>query len=170
MKIMYLLSLLMSTILSIKAIQKGRINGCITYNPILAARQLGNPLAYKHEDRLLEGFILQEATRNHPIIQRIIHDWGKLKKGILKRPREESIISYAQCMRERVRIIKLPFVQEGPVTPRVHVPIMISVDEGNNLNTTILQLKKENEELEDMFYQTICEKNQLDKDLNIALE
>lgn len=54
-------------------------------------------------------------------------------------------------MRERLRITKLPFVQEGPVAPKAPVPIMIYVEEGYNLNVTILQLKKEEEELEKMF-------------------
>lgn len=36
---------------------------------------------------------------------------------------------------------------------------MISVEERNNLNAIILQLKKENEELEEFFYHTTCEKN-----------
>ncbi|KAI5401354.1 hypothetical protein KIW84_065995 [Lathyrus oleraceus] len=82
-----------------------------------------------------------EKTRNRTTIQKVIHAWGKLNKGILKIPKEEFIIPYAQWMRERARIIKLPFVLEGPVEPRAHVPIMIYVDEGNNLNTSILQLK-----------------------------
>lgn len=144
--------------------------GCIIYNSILVVRQLGHPLAHKPEGKLLEGLILQEATRNHPTIHMVIHDWGKLKKGILKRPMEESIIPYAQWMGERVHIIKLPFVLEGPVEPRAHVQIMIYVEEGNNLNAIILQLKKEREELEEKFYHTTCEKNQLDIDLNLEIE
>ncbi|XP_050896879.1 uncharacterized protein LOC127103680 [Lathyrus oleraceus] len=123
---------------------------CITYNPILDARQLGYPLAYKPEDKLLEGFILQETNRNHPIIQRIIHAWGQLNKGILKRPREEPTVPYAQWMKERVRITKLPFIQEGPVAPKVPIPIIISMEERNNLNATIFQLKKEKEEVADL--------------------
>lgn len=46
-----------------------------------------------------------------------------------------------------VCILKLPFVQEGPVAPKAHAPIMISAEEENNLNAIVLQLKKENEEL-----------------------
>ncbi|KAI5444560.1 hypothetical protein KIW84_012992 [Lathyrus oleraceus] len=91
----------------------------------------------------MRGLILQEINRNHATIQRIIHAWGQLNKGILKRPREEPIVPYAQWMREREHITKLLFVQEGPVAPKAPSPIMISVEEGNNLNTTILQLKKE---------------------------
>lgn len=41
---------------------------------------------------------------------------------------------------------------------------------GDNLKATILQLYKEREELEEKFDQTTCEKNQLEKDLNLALE
>lgn len=73
-------------------------------------------------------------------------------------------------MRERVRIIKLSFVLEGLVEQRALVPTTISVNERNNLNATILQLKKENEELEEKFYQTTCDNNQLEKNLNLALE
>lgn len=44
------------------------------------------------------------------------------------------------------------------------------MEEGNNPNAIILQLKKEKEELKEKFYKTICERNQLDKYLNVALE
>lgn len=42
--------------------------GCITYSLILAVRQLGHPLAYKPEDTLFKGFILQETNRKYPTI------------------------------------------------------------------------------------------------------
>lgn len=116
--------------------------GCITYNPILDVRQLGHPLSYKPKDKLLEGFILQETNRSHPTIERVIHAWGQLNKGILKRPREEPIVPYAPWMRERIRITKLLFVQEGLVSPKALIPIMIFIKEGNNLSATIIQLKK----------------------------
>lgn len=63
--------------------------GCITYNPILDMRQLGHPLPYNPEDKLLEGFVLQEATMNNPTVIKIIHARKQLNKvkGSLKRPR-----------------------------------------------------------------------------------
>lgn len=56
-------------------------------------------------------------------------------------------------------ITKVLFIQEGSIAPKAPITIMIYVDEGNNLNTTILQLKKEKEEMEEKFYHTTCEKN-----------
>lgn len=73
-------------------------------------------------------------------------------------------------MREMVCITNLSFFQEGQLAQKDRTPIMISVEEGNNLNATILQLNKENEELEETIYHTTCKKNQLDKYLNVALE
>ncbi|KAI5401757.1 hypothetical protein KIW84_066285 [Lathyrus oleraceus] len=58
----------------------------------------------------------------------------------------------------------------SPIAPRALVPIMISMEEGNTLNTTILQLRKEKEELEEKFYKTTCEKNQLNRDLNQVVD
>ena len=51
-----------------------------------------------------------------------------------------------------------------------NMSVMISMEEGNTLSAIILQLRKENEELEEKFYRTTCEKKQLNKDLNQALE
>lgn len=135
-------------------------------------RQIGHPLTYKPEDKLLEGFVLQGATMKSPTILKIINAWKQFNKGkeSLKKPREESTIPYAQWMRERVCIIKLPFALNIPVEPRAHVPVMISKEDGNTLNATIFQLRKENEELEEKFYRTTCEKNKLNIDLNKALE
>lgn len=39
--------------------------GCINYNLALAMRQLGYPLPYKPDDKLLEGFILQGEQSNY---------------------------------------------------------------------------------------------------------
>lgn len=88
---------------------------------------------------------------NNPTALKVIHDWGQLNKGkgSLKRPREESIIPYAQWMREIMHIIKLPFARDSLVKPRAHVPIMTSMEEGDTLSATILRLSREKEELEE---------------------
>lgn len=45
---------------------------------------------------------------------------------------------------------KVIIFQEGLVAPKAPIPIMIFVEEGNNLNATILQIKKDKEELEEI--------------------
>lgn len=69
-----------------------------------------------------------------------------------------------------MRIIKLPFVLDNPVEPRAYVLVMISMEEGNTLKASILELRKESGELEEKLYRGTCEKNQVKRDLNQTLE
>ncbi|KAI5399784.1 hypothetical protein KIW84_064929 [Lathyrus oleraceus] len=74
--------------------------------------------------------------------------------GITKEP-------YFQWVKERVQIIKVPFVIRTPIPlpePKLtHVPI----EEMEELKTTMAKLEKENEELQTKLQQTINEKNNM---------
>lgn len=50
-------------------------------------------------------------------------------------------------MKERVHKVNLPFALKQLVEIRAPIPVVISMEEVNILNATILQLRKEKEEL-----------------------
>lgn len=64
----------------------------------------------------------------------------------------------------------LPFALEQPVAIRAPVPIMVSMEEVDTLNATILQLRKEKEDRKENFHQVTCERNYLRRDLDQAVE
>lgn len=59
-------------------------------------RQLGYPLAYKSDGKLFEGFVLQGVTMKDQTILKVTHAWRQINngRGSLKRPRDESTITY----------------------------------------------------------------------------
>lgn len=75
--------------------------GCINYNPTLAMRQRGYPLAYKPEDKSLEAFVLYDITVEDPKLARVIHTWEMINQSTisLNRPRNEVVIPYAQWIK-----------------------------------------------------------------------
>lgn len=92
-----------------------------------------------------EGFILQNTTTEDPTLLKGIHVWKNINRGrsSLKRPRDESAIPYAEWIKERVRKLKLSFTLERPVVIRAPESVMVSMEEVEALNATILQLRRE---------------------------
>lgn len=82
-----------------------RSRGCINYNPILAMRQLGYPMAYKPEDHLLRDMIIHDVNSGGSTFLRIIRAWGQVncQRSNLKRPRVETIKTFDQWIKERVQ-------------------------------------------------------------------
>ncbi|KAI5384513.1 hypothetical protein KIW84_071495 [Lathyrus oleraceus] len=109
--------------------------GCVNVNPVLSLRQLAN-------QRSLEKCQSKGKA-----------ELGRAN-GITKEP-------YFQWVKERVQIIKMPFVIRTPIPlpePKLtHVPI----EEMEELKTTMAKLEKENEELQTKLQQTINEKNNM---------
>lgn len=75
--------------------------------------------------------------------------------------------SYKQWIRERVELVKLPFVlgESSQAPPPEPAPPAISFEEANDLKARILQLEQEKEEVEVRLNKTTAEKNQLKWDL-----
>ncbi|KAI5419035.1 hypothetical protein KIW84_043299 [Lathyrus oleraceus] len=143
--------------------------GCVNANPVLSLRQLGYPMEGPPEANSLEAFLLLDfGVENPSLFQRIKEAWKNINRkgkaelgkanGITKEP-------YFQWVKERVQIIKMPFVIRTPIPlPELkltHVPIK----EIEELKTAMAKLEKENEELQIKLQQTINEKNNMKWDL-----
>lgn len=68
-------------------------------------------------------------------------------RGNLKRPRNELSIPYVEWINERVCKVKFPFTLEHPVVIRDPEPVMVSMEEVEELNTTIFLIRREKEDL-----------------------
>ncbi|KAK2351445.1 hypothetical protein QL285_097261 [Trifolium repens] len=145
--------------------------GCINYNPMLAIRQLGYPMVGKPDDEALKEFILEDMGVNDPnMLQKIIQSWEKVhKKGSeLKKRRSETNELYPYWVIERAKLIKLPFVLVPSTQPSSPEPVSVSLEEANDLRTTISRLRKEKEEVENKLHQVSYERNKLNFDLTKA--
>ncbi|XP_050889226.1 uncharacterized protein LOC127094432 [Lathyrus oleraceus] len=137
--------------------------GCVSANPVLSLRQLDYPMEGPSEEKSLEAFLLLDfGIENPSLFQRIKEAWKNVnQKGKADLGRENGITKepYFQWVKERVEMIKMPFVIRAPVPlpePKLtHVPI----EEVEELKTTMAKLEKENEELQIKLQQTINEKN-----------
>ncbi|KAI5403467.1 hypothetical protein KIW84_050875 [Lathyrus oleraceus] len=139
--------------------------GCVNANPVLSLRQLGYPMEGPPEANSLEAFLLLDFGAENPsLFQRIKEAWKNVnRKGKAELGRANGITKepYFQWVKERVQIIKMPFVIRTPIPlpePKLtHVPI----EEMEELKTTMAKLEKENEELQTKLQQTINEKNNM---------
>ncbi|KAI5403843.1 hypothetical protein KIW84_051118 [Lathyrus oleraceus] len=118
---------------------------------------------YQHRHHIqLWRFPKSTAHWNSRMSWKNINRKGKAElgkaNGITKEP-------YFQWVKERVQIIKMPFVIRTPIPlpePKLtHVPI----EELEELKTIMAKLEKENEELQTKLQQTINEKNNMKWDL-----
>ncbi|KAI5384360.1 hypothetical protein KIW84_071392 [Lathyrus oleraceus] len=139
--------------------------GCINANPVLSLRRLGYPMEGPLEANSLEAFLLLDfGVENPSLFQRIKEAWKNInQKGKVELGRENGITKepYFQWVKERVQIIKMPFVIRTPIPlpePKLtHVP----TEEMEELKTAMAKLEKENEELQTKLQQTINEKNNM---------
>ncbi|XP_050900088.1 uncharacterized protein LOC127106830 [Lathyrus oleraceus] len=139
--------------------------GCVNANPVLSLRQLGFPMEGPPEANSLEDFLLLDFGAENPsLFQRIKEAWKNVnRKGKAELGRANGITKepYFQWVKERVQMIKMPFVIRTPIPlpePKLtHVPI----EEMEELKTTMAKLERENEELQIKLQQTINEKNNM---------
>ncbi|KAI5402314.1 hypothetical protein KIW84_050069 [Lathyrus oleraceus] len=118
-------------------------------------------------DPLLYQWFLEHLPKTGAWVEqsdRIKEAWKNVnRKGKAELGRENGITKepYFQWVKERVQIIKMPFVIRTPIPlpePKLtHVPI----EEMEELKTTMAKLEKENEELQTKLQQTTNEKNNM---------
>ncbi|XP_050895933.1 uncharacterized protein LOC127102629 [Lathyrus oleraceus] len=135
---------------------------CANANPVLSLRQLGYPMEGPPEAKSLEAFLLDFGVENPSLFQRIKESWknvNRKRKADLGRANGITKEPYFQWVKERVEMVKMPFVIRAPVPlpgPKLtHVP----TEEMEELKTIMAKLEKENEELQIKLQQTINEKN-----------
>ncbi|MCI13154.1 hypothetical protein A2U01_0034270, partial [Trifolium medium] len=91
--------------------------GCINYNPVLGLRQLGYPMEDKPDEGLLEGFIFEKGVEDSTLIRKIRRAWGHIHRKKVGRKNCVAKPPYTQWVRERVKVIKLPFAISTPARP-----------------------------------------------------
>ncbi|XP_050888723.1 uncharacterized protein LOC127093868 [Lathyrus oleraceus] len=136
--------------------------GCINYNPVLAVRQLGYPITYKPDDRLLEGFVFHDME--DPImLRRVTRAWEKV--CFRGQDKGKNVIGdkepYYQWVMKRSQEVKLPFILDPPTQPPPPEPIPISIEEVEALRATIARLGREKEELQISLQQVSNERNKM---------
>lgn len=139
--------------------------GCISYNPLLALRQIGFPLFVRPNEDSLIGFVIHDIVRDVELLIQVIKAWEKVhtKGSELRVCIGQRAKSYKKWMQERVEMIKLPFMVEEstPLFLLVPTPPVVSFEEANALRAKILLLEQEKEEVEASLHKSTYEKNKL---------
>ncbi|KAI5393885.1 hypothetical protein KIW84_060837 [Lathyrus oleraceus] len=137
--------------------------GYVNSNPILSLRYLGYPMEGPLEARSLEAFLLLDfGVENPSLFQRIREAWKKVnRKGKVDLGRANGITKepYFHWVKERVKMIKMPFVIRTPIPLPEPKLTHVLIEEVEELKTTMAKLKKENENLKIKLQQVINEKN-----------
>lgn len=131
-------------------------------------RQLAYPVCDKPEDDDINEFILYHGSATYQeLLRRIVRAWEKVnvKENGVKRKNMATKESYTRWVKERVRLVKLPFVVDPTYCLDIPDSVSISVNEFYHLKETIARLKKEKESLEYNLYDNAYEKNQLRSNL-----
>ncbi|XP_050908879.1 uncharacterized protein LOC127122616 [Lathyrus oleraceus] len=135
----------------------------VNSNPVLSLRQLGYAMEGPPEARSLEAFLLLDfGVENPSLFQRIKEAWKNVnRKGRTDLGRANGITKepYFHWVKERVEIIKMSFVIRAPVPLPEPKLTHVSIEEVEELKTTMAKLEKENEELKIKLRQIINEKN-----------
>ncbi|XP_050898654.1 uncharacterized protein LOC127105502 [Lathyrus oleraceus] len=96
------------------------VHGGINYNPILARRQLGYPMADKPDNLLLSGFFYLNDEESSGLKDRIIHAWRNIhRKGKDRLGRENCVAfePYTQWVCARANELKMPYALEKTSFP-----------------------------------------------------
>ncbi|CAJ2635603.1 uncharacterized protein LOC123923460 [Trifolium pratense] len=139
--------------------------GCINYNPVLSLRQLGYPMEDKPNDRLLEGFVLKKGIEDPALLRKIQRAWGQIHR---KKPEKKNCLAkppYTQWVKERVKVIKLPFAMiahDRPPSPELVTTVPI--EEAKEMKANIMELQRKNEEWESKYLQASGEVARLKRD------
>lgn len=142
--------------------------GCINYNHVLDLRQLGHHIWKRSKEDEIEDFILHEGEASYiELLRKVTRAWEKVhvKDNKPKRKDTSSKESYTPRIKERARLLKMPFVIDPPYIPYMYNPITMSTKEVDRLKATIARLEQDKEILEHSLYDVTYEKNQISYNL-----
>lgn len=143
--------------------------GLIKYNPVLSLCQLGYPLKEKPEDRLLEELLLAEGVENSELMKKVRRAWGKVHqvgKKELGKQLCTITVSYADSVKSRAKMIKLPYPWEPSMCIKTIKPPVVVISEVDRLKETIKKLEKENDGLCSNLIKVTLKKNTLKSSLS----
>ncbi|KAI5443171.1 hypothetical protein KIW84_012002 [Lathyrus oleraceus] len=131
-------------------------------------RQLGHPIWENPKEDELEEFILHKGDTSYKeFFRKVTCVWEKVhvKENKLKRKDTSSEESYTPWVKERVHLIKLPFVIDPTYISYILDSIPVSIEEVDHLRATIFWLQQDKESLEHSLYDTTYKENQVSYDL-----
>lgn len=106
-------------------------------------------------------------TSHKELLRKVTRAWEKVhvKESKLKTKDTSSKESYTPWVKERVRLIKLPFVIDPYYVPDIPDHIPLSTKELDCLKAIIARLEQDKEILDHSIYDATYEKNQISYDL-----
>ncbi|KAI5444836.1 hypothetical protein KIW84_013207 [Lathyrus oleraceus] len=129
---------------------------------------MGHPVWERPEEDELEEFILHGGETSHKeLFRKVTCACEKVNVKEIKLKRKDTSFkeSYISWVKERVCLIKLPFVIDPTYVLDIPDPILVSIEEVGRLRATIAGLEQDKESLEHNLYDTTYEKNQISYDL-----
>lgn len=127
-------------------------------------RELGYPVWDKPEDDDIKEFILHHRDATYQeMLRRISCAWENMhiKENGGKRKNMATRESFTLWFKEKVWLVKMPFVVDPTYFSDIPDPILVFVEEVDCLKAIVPQLEWENESLEYDLYNSTYEKNQL---------
>lgn len=119
---------------------------CINYNPVLHIRQFGHAMKGPSEDKYLETFVIHDITPSEPSVKKVRKAWLKISRSGQKIGKKNVIAreAYIWWVKERVQVIKIPFIFKFSSFPLVHELEPISMEEVKELRAKVQKLELEN--------------------------
>ncbi|KAI5431329.1 hypothetical protein KIW84_035491 [Lathyrus oleraceus] len=121
-------------------------------------------LSHYKKDRDAQG---HKARRMAGAERKVTRAWEKVHVKDSKPKRKDTLSeeSYTPWIRERVCLVKLPFIIDPAYIPDIPNPITVTTEEVDRLKATISRMEQDKEILEHSLYDATYEKNQISYNL-----
>lgn len=142
--------------------------GIISYNPVLARRQLGYPMKDKPPNILLEGIFLRDNEEDPTMKERVVRAWHRVcRKGRLELGKKDctSYEPYLQWIRARAIQLKMPYPHHDPIKPAPLKTPYLPLDDKEELQATLERVKKERDAWKDKAQVLEMENEELQRQL-----
>lgn len=123
--------------------------GCINYNPVLCMRQFGHAMNGPPKEEDLAPFVINTIDPLNPAVKRVRQAWNNIVRSGLELGKKNVIARepYVKWVKERARIVKMPFYYESTSLPPVPEPEPILQEDVDKLTSKISELEIENTRL-----------------------
>ncbi|XP_050909338.1 uncharacterized protein LOC127123126 [Lathyrus oleraceus] len=145
------------------------VHGGINYNPILARRQLGYPMANKPDNLLLSGFFYLNDEESSGLKDRIIYAWRNIhRKGKDRLGRKNCVAfePYTRWVCARANELKMPYALERPSFPyAITSSSTIPIENREEFQEILDRLKLERDTWEGKYHVLIDKKMKMEQQL-----
>ncbi|XP_050896422.1 uncharacterized protein LOC127103190 [Lathyrus oleraceus] len=118
----------------------------ISYNPILAQRQLGYPMRDKPKNINLEGLFFKECENCKTLKEKIVHarcHVHKLEKKVLGKTNYVSLEPYLKWVQDRAISVKIPYPRQEPLPLADKEPTYIFMADAEKLKIALTTAQRE---------------------------